>query len=49
MAMIVDRSKNPEKEKADAKLPGVRVFKVDRKASRELVNDVGGEWVVSSA
>lgn len=48
MAMIVDRSKNPEKEKADAELPGVRVFKVDRKASRELVNDVGGEWVVSS-
>ena len=27
MAMIVDRSKNPEKEKADAKLPGVAFSK----------------------
>ncbi len=48
MAMIVDRAKDPEKEKANADLPNLRVFQVDRKASQEPVADLTGEWVVSS-
>lgn len=48
MAMIVDRAKDPEKEKADADLPELRVFKVDRKAAPKPLPDLTGEWVVSS-
>lgn len=48
MAMIVDRAKDPDKEKAEADLPGLRVFQVDRKAAQEPVADLSGEWAVSS-
>jgi len=49
MAMIVDRAKDPEAEKADADLPQLRVFQVDRQAAAQPQADVSGEWVVSSA
>ncbi|MDF1812891.1 MAG: sialate O-acetylesterase [Verrucomicrobiales bacterium] len=48
MAMIVNRSKDPEKEKADADLPALRVFKVDRKASPEPMPDLTGSWAISA-
>ncbi len=48
MAMIVDRAKDPEKEKAAADFPGIRVFTVGRNPSLKPLSDCTGEWVIST-
>ncbi|MHC4996845.1 MAG: sialate O-acetylesterase, partial [Planctomycetota bacterium] len=48
MAMRVDLARDPEKEKAAADLPSLRVFTVERATSLEPMRDCEGEWVVSS-
>jgi sialate O-acetylesterase len=48
MAMTVNRSLNPPKERAAAKLPQLRMFTVARGPARLPRPDCGGKWVVCS-
>ncbi len=48
MSMRVDLAKDPEKEKAAADLPNLRVYTVGRNASSSPAESCEGEWIASS-